>query len=168
VKDAKALRLCVLTVAITYVFAIPLYLFFPVYDPWVISQDPANTWYSGPVIDFRMPEIWPGVAESYWKFTTTNNEIPSLHSGLSAGLAAVAWASGHKRYAVLATVFATGIPIASLYIGVHWLVDILAGWLFAGIAFTVAWRVRDTVSLERLRFFRLPKDGDSAKAELRP
>ncbi|MFJ4097619.1 phosphatase PAP2 family protein [Kitasatospora sp. NPDC089913] len=73
-----------------------------------------------------------------WAFTAHDFAFPSGHAftgALSAGLVALAVAltrPGAARPAVTAaTVFAVLIGCTRVYLGVHWPLDVLAGWLLA-------------------------------------
>ncbi|WP_406086341.1 phosphatase PAP2 family protein [Kitasatospora purpeofusca] len=76
-----------------------------------------------------------------WAFTAHDFAFPSGHAftaALSAGLLALAVAmarpSAARPAATAAAVFAVLIGCTRVYLGVHWPLDVLAGWLLA-----VAW-----------------------------
>lgn len=127
-RDARALRLAALSFAVLYALTLPLYVLAPVSNPWAVAQEP---WYHGRPVAFVLGEAWPGIVDSYWRFTTPNNEVPSLHAAISLMVALVAWRSGRRRLAWLTGFFAAAIPPASFYLGVHWLLDAGVGWVFA-------------------------------------
>lgn len=138
-RDREGLALFALGFAALYAMTLPFYLFLPVDDPWLASQQP---WYHGRPIAFMLQQAWPAIVPAYWQFTTPNNVLPSLHAGISALCALVAWRSGHRRFAALAAFFAVLIPPASFYVGVHWLVDPLLAYAMVGVAYALAWRAR--------------------------
>jgi len=138
-KDIKALKLAVISYAIGISIALPFLLFFPVHDIWWASQN--YHWYDGKIIAFRLQEIWPSITFLFFKFTTINNCFPSLHSCLSAIMAYTAWIKNYKRYKYVATLFAISIPIATLYLGIHWLTDVIAGEALALIAIVIAMKI---------------------------
>lgn len=136
-KDLAALRLTVISYVFIILMALPFFLFFPVNDTWWASQN--YGWYQGPDIAFRLNHIWPSIVNPFFTFTTINNCLPSLHVGISTLIALIAWVKHHRRYAVIATVFAVSIPFATLYLGIHWLTDIIVGFLFAIVSFIIGY-----------------------------
>jgi len=124
-RDINSLKLVVAAYAIVISIAMPFLLFFPVHDVWWASSN--YEWYTGKAVSFRLQEIWPSILPIFYKFTTLNNCFPSLHSALSATMAYVAWISKYKRYAYVAITMAISIPIATLYLGIHWLTDVIVG-----------------------------------------
>jgi len=138
-KDVKSLKFAVVAYAIAIAISLPFLLLFPVHDTWWSCQNYA--WYDGRTIYFRLEEIWPSVVGIFFKFTTINNCFPSLHSCLSAIMAYTAWIRGYNRYKCVAILFAVSIPIATLYLGIHWLTDIVAGEAVALIAIILSMKM---------------------------
>jgi len=134
-RDFSALWLTVITYATITLLVLPFFLFFPVHDTWWASQN--YEWYQGDVIIFRLKAIWPDIINPFFTFTDINNCFPSLHCGISAIIAVIAWMRHYRRYALISTVFALSIPFATLYLGIHWLTDIVFGELFAVLALIV-------------------------------
>ncbi|MEV7184627.1 phosphatase PAP2 family protein [Kitasatospora sp. NPDC093102] len=80
----------------------------------------------------------PRPPETDWAFTASGFAFPSGHaftSALSAGLLALAVArarpSAARTAAAGAVLFAGVIGLSRIYLGVHWPLDVLAGWLLA-------------------------------------
>ncbi|WP_051755669.1 phosphatase PAP2 family protein [Kitasatospora purpeofusca] len=79
----------------------------------------------------------PRPPASYWAFTAHDFAFPSGHAftgALSAGLVALAVVltrPGAARSAAAAAAFALLIGCSRVYLGVHWPLDVLAGWLLA-------------------------------------
>ncbi|MFJ9444637.1 phosphatase PAP2 family protein [Kitasatospora sp. NPDC101235] len=82
----------------------------------------------------------PRPPETDWAFTASGFAFPSGHaftSALSAGLLALALAlararpSATRTAAAGAVLFAGVIGLSRIYLGVHWPLDVLAGWLLA-------------------------------------
>ncbi len=137
-KDLKGLKMAVVAYAIIVAIALPFYLFFPVSDTWWASQN--YSWYTGNAIAFRLPQIWPSVTDHFFRFTTINNCFPSLHCCLSMTMAGIAWLRRYKRLAIVATLIALSIPIATLYLGIHWFTDIIAGEILALTAICISYK----------------------------
>lgn len=64
--------------------------------------------------------------------------MPSIHAGTSLLIALVAWRSWPK-WGWLAFVYPLIMTFAVIYLGAHYFVDLLAGWLYAAIAFCAVW-----------------------------
>lgn len=138
-KDIKSFKFAVVSYAIAIAISLPFLLLFPVHDTWWSSQN--YEWYEGRPISFRLEEIWPSVVTIFFRFTTLNNCFPSLHSCLSAIMAYTAWIRDYKRYKYVAILFAVSIPIATLYLGIHWLTDVVAGEAIALITILLAMKI---------------------------
>ena len=138
-KDVDSLKFAVVGYAIAIAIALPFLLFFPVHDTWWTSQN--YGWYEGTEIHFRLEEIWPSVVEVFFKFTTLNNCFPSMHSALSALMAYTAWIRNYRRYKYVALAFAISIPIATLYLGIHWLTDVIGGEAVALISVVLVMKI---------------------------
>ena len=134
-RDFSALWLTVITYATMTLLVLPFLLFFPVHDTWWASQN--YEWYHGDAIIFQLKTIWPDIVNPFFTFTTLNNCFPSLHCGISTIVAVIAWMRHHHRYALISTVFAISIPFATLYLGIHWLTDIVFGEFFAVLSLII-------------------------------
>lgn len=138
-KDIKTLKIAVFSYAMGLIISLPFMLFFPVYDAWWCSIN--TSWYDGKMIYFRLEEIWPSVITVFFKYTTIDNCFPSLHAALSAIMAYTAWIGNYRRYKYVATLIAVSIPIASWYLGIHWILDAVAGEIVALISIFIALNV---------------------------
>jgi membrane-associated phospholipid phosphatase len=124
--------------ALCYAFAIPFYVFFPVNEVWYAY----NTCPPG-VFDLaacnqgtvqNLAVQFPFVNENIYAYNEINNCFPSLHTAMSVALAAVAWRSGApRRYAAFAVATATLIVVATVYLGIHWVIDVVAGLALAAL-----------------------------------
>ncbi|BFV55704.1 hypothetical protein KCMC57_up08080 [Kitasatospora sp. CMC57] len=80
----------------------------------------------------------PRPPEANWAFTASGFAFPSGHaftSAVCAGLLALAVARAHRHAARAAALgamtFAGVIGLTRVYLGVHWPLDVLGGWLLA-------------------------------------
>ena len=102
-----------------------------------------------------MPELvesllyvqWPDVQLLTSRVNRNTNVFPSLHASLSATVALVAarHRSTYPRWLPVAVVSAASIAAATLYLGIHWLTDVLAGLALAygAVAFAGRYAARD-------------------------
>lgn len=124
--DRVRVRRAVLAISLCYAVAIPFYLLFPVLEVWAHRDDVANH-----ARNFQ----WGG--ELLYQNSGVNNNFPSLHTALSASLAALAWDSPYRRYAWFMAVLATATALSTVLLGIHWTADVVAGLLLAwGVAAT--------------------------------
>jgi undecaprenyl-diphosphatase len=98
--------------------------------------------------------VLPGAAEV---FAATGTVFPSGHTAnavVTWGVVAML-ARGHRRLAaVLAALVAVSVGLTTVYLGTHWLSDVLAGWCAGGLVllavpFAVPWAVRTGGALRR-------------------
>ncbi len=122
-------RRAVAAYALSFAIALPFYLFFPVNEVW---------FYDGRVENII--NSYPLVRQHLYSFNDINNCFPSLHTGISAVLALLVWRSDMpRRFRVMAVTLASGIVLSTMYLGIHWVVDVVAGLVLAvGIAALVA------------------------------
>jgi membrane-associated phospholipid phosphatase len=114
--------------ALSFAFALPFYLFFPVREVWH-AYDPTN---QGAVQNLAIQYDW--VHNHIYAYNELNNCFPSLHTAISVAMAAVAWRSGApKSYVVFATALAGLIVVSTVYLGIHWVLDVVAGLVLAAI-----------------------------------
>jgi len=119
-----------------FAFALPFYLLVPVQEVWYYV-DPAN---GGAVHNLAIQYTW--VREHIYAYNEVNNCFPSLHTALSVALAAVAWRSGApRRYARAAAILSGGIVLSTLYLGIHWVADVLAGFALAAVVVVIVERI---------------------------
>lgn len=109
--------------ALCYAVALPFYLFFPVQEVW--RYDPR-------VQNIATSYEW--VAAHLYSFNELNNCFPSLHTAISAAMAGVAWHGPSRRYRHLAWALAALILFSTVYLGIHWVADVVAGLVLAAAA----------------------------------
>jgi len=118
--------------AICFAAALPFYLFMPVNEVWA---------YYGDGYVHNVINDYPLVREHLYSFNDINNCFPSLHTAISVALAALVWRSNMpRRLRVTAVALASGIVFSTLYLGIHWLADVLAGLALAAAAAWLATR----------------------------
>lgn len=108
---------------INYLLLLPFYLFFPVYEVWysyhVLGIN--NTIY-GLVGSFD-----PVMVETLTKLSGINNCFPSGHTSLSVTVSLIAIKSNHKRLAIFSTASALLIIFSTMYLAIHWVLDVFFG-----------------------------------------
>lgn len=78
------------------------------------------------------PPVGDAVAhESSWSFPSGHAMMSIIVFGLIAVV--LVWNTGHRWWLLLAGMASLVIGISRLYLGVHWLSDVLAGWLIGAV-----------------------------------
>lgn len=136
-REKSAMRVAA-TIAGIWAVGIVAYFFLPVYEVWYTARAPWNY----PAVTPILFEYSPTASETPAYLTAINNNFPSLHTGISSGIAISLWYAREKWLAIPSTVVAAGIAIATVYLGIHWVLDVAAGLLLAwGAAHLVHKRV---------------------------
>ncbi|MFI5175498.1 MAG: phosphatase PAP2 family protein [Terriglobia bacterium] len=134
-------------------FVLPFYLFFPVNEVWVSDSH----------VRLLADRISPIIMEHFRSISALDNCFPSFHTSLALLIALAAWRSGRRRMALLATLAASMVIASTLYLGIHWPLDILAGVVAAvfcaSLSFSYAPSLfaRASLRFEQLRQFAIEK-----------
>lgn len=127
VDEKKAMKSFTLSFVIIYAIAFPFYLFFPITNVYT---------YFG--ASSALDTVIPSVEQFFYTTTTNNNCLPSLHVALSLLMARTAFFTKNKRFIYLTCFCAAGVICAVIYLGIHWITDVIAGALLAfGVFFLI-------------------------------
>ncbi|RZH68945.1 phosphatase PAP2 family protein [Natrinema altunense] len=76
-----------------------------------------------------MYEFYPQTQELTAEVSANTNVFPSLHTSLAVIVALFAWRSRREypRWFPIASVVATLVVFSTMYLGIHWLIDVVAG-----------------------------------------
>ncbi len=127
-EQMRALKLFSLVFVLNYLIAFPFYLLFPV----------KVTCYALSGIQPLMYELHPMIYEGITTVDPLDNCFPSLHAALVFSALLVINTTDLRRYAVFLTFTFFAIVFATLYLGVHWVTDILAGMMLTLFTFYIA------------------------------
>lgn len=131
-RARSAMRLAA-TVAAIWAVGILAYFFLPVYEVWVTSGAP----YHYGQVDNVLFDYVPSARGPHY-MTAINNNLPSLHTAISSGIAASLFFAREKWLWRVSIIVATGIAIATVYLGIHWFLDVATGLALAwGAAYLV-------------------------------
>lgn len=116
--------LCWLTAS--WYFADALFLLLPVVPPWMADPGLGRTLLVRGWIEYAPLDSNPVAA------------FPSLHAGVPLVVGLFLWlrVDGARWAAVCSALLALATGAAVVYLGEHWVLDVLAGWAMAGV---VAW-----------------------------
>ncbi|QCC52242.1 phosphatase PAP2 family protein [Halapricum salinum] len=130
----KPLRLLILAYILNYVIGLVCYILFIAYGPrnYLIGE--------GILYSF-----WPQAQFLTSEVNTNTNVFPSLHTSLSVTVATLAVMTRdlYPRWAPIAIPIALSVCLSTMYLGIHWGVDVLAGAGLAAISVYGAVRLDD-------------------------
>lgn len=112
-ESARAVLRAILLV---WIVGIPSYLFVPVNEPWSAGIGVENV----------LHEVMPPSAVQSLVADAINNEFPSLHAAHSIAIGATLWRVERRLFLWL-LLMVIGVPLATVYLGVHWVADLVAG-----------------------------------------
>ena len=152
-------RVC-LSIFWVYTFAIPFYLFFNVR----VTGDHI------PVMETIAYDLTPEIHNWFTRIDPFTNGMPSLHIGLPFAV----WLSMQKwdedgrwtKYRNFLLIFISLTAFSIIYLGIHWLVDIIGGMVIAILAVRMTDRTHERIwnILDERRFsFRLARALDNPK-----
>lgn len=130
--DGPGARQAAAAYALCFAVALPFYLLLPVNEVW-FHADPAN---QGAVRQLALQ--YPPVRDHLYAFNEVNNCLPSLHTAISVAMALLA--RRVPRYGPFAAVLAALIVLSTMYLGIHWVTDVVAGLALGWVAYRLARR----------------------------
>jgi hypothetical protein len=138
-RQRRAVSQLILGAVLLPLLAVPLYLLLPAFDPW--ATNPLYG-YSGPgqtTVRYLYPQADLATLKSVatsWRWVT-GSCLPSLHVGLPFLYACLAWRNGLRRAAWLLGSVAALTSVAVLYLGRHWIADVVAAIPFVLIVYWI-------------------------------
>ena len=137
-SDRKPFQRLVVAYSLNYFLGLTLYILFIAYGPR--NWDP--TLYQNFLYDWVVTSS--GTSNEYLtsEVNSRTNVFPSLHTSLSATVTLFAYKTrdAYPIWFGIAIVLAASIIVSTMYLGIHWAVDILFGLGLAGISVYVAER----------------------------
>jgi len=103
--------------------AIVFYTFVPVYEVWMTAAAP----YHYTKVVAVLAQTLPDTPRSAAYLLQLNNNFPSLHVAGMVGVTLALWKAGEKALFWLIAPLAVGVTSATMYLGIHWVVDVVAG-----------------------------------------
>ncbi|MHA0858369.1 phosphatase PAP2 family protein [Paenibacillus sp. CMAA1364] len=116
-------------IMINYAVAIPFYIFVPVNEAW--SYPPSG-------VVFHMLDVFPSFEEEYRPLSGLNNCFPSLHTSISVTICYLGFRSGNVRWKFITGISSVIIVFSIFYLGIHWVIDMIAGSMLGITASTLA------------------------------
>jgi len=136
-SERTTFKRLVVAYSLNYFIGLTLYVIFIAYGPR--NYDPV-------VFQNLMYDLVVGADAGYTALTSEvnahTNVFPSLHTSLSATVAIFAYKTREEypAWLAIATVLAVSIIISTMYLGIHWATDVVAGIALAGACVYLAER----------------------------
>lgn len=140
----RMLKRFLVTWVLIYAVALPFYLFFPVNEVW--TTDPRCGVYDYGEVEGVLHDDCTAQGGIVYAISSINNSFPSLHNAFAWALPMLFWRSGWRRAAVAVSGVAALVTVSTVYLGIHWILDIVAGVALAWFATAVAARAEFTVT----------------------
>ena len=126
-------------------------VFLPTAPPWLAGQT-GELPHVFRVVEDISQNVTPGAYDFAYDVAGPNDvsAMPSLHTALPAVIAAIAWSRARRSLAVAAWLYVAAMGFALVYLGEHYVVDVLAGIAVAVLVTTLitVWLRREGRSRE--------------------
>jgi len=125
--DATTLRRLLAAYAINYVVGVAIYALVVAYGPRNVMPD---------LVSSLLFATQPELEALTTRINENTNVFPSLHASLSvtAGTFGYLTRREYPRWAALSGLLAAAVVLATMYLGIHWASDVVAGILLAAVA----------------------------------
>lgn len=135
-ENSRPLRMTLLAFAINYWIGLVCYLLIIAYGPRNILPD---------IIEPLLYSTFPEYQHLTRQVNRNTNVFPSLHTALAMTVAFIAYRTREEYpcWAPLAIVLAICIAVSTMYLGIHWAMDVVAGVVLAAISVVLAERITE-------------------------
>jgi membrane-associated phospholipid phosphatase len=118
--DERPLRTTLVAYVLNYLLGLACYVAFVAYGPRNFMPDLVNS---------LLFANWPQSQLLTSQVNENTNVFPSLHASLSVTVAALAYRfrGASPRWVPLAGFLAASVVVSTMYLGIHWLTDVVAG-----------------------------------------
>ena len=129
-EDARPLRTLLVAYAVNYALGLVCYVVFISYGPRNVTPEAVRS---------LLYANWPQAQLLTGRVNRNTNVFPSLHVSLSVTVAFVAarYREALPRWRPIAAALAGTIAASTMYLGIHWATDVVAGAALAAVAVAV-------------------------------
>jgi membrane-associated phospholipid phosphatase len=129
-RDHATLRVLLLSCIGNYALVVPFYVLVPVREVHLYLPD----------VRLLLDDVHPELIRLIRPMSGADNCFPSFHAALSVSLALVAFRSRITALSLLTSVLAAAVVFSTVYIGVHWVLDVAAGIVSGAAVYAIAAR----------------------------
>ena len=118
--DLQAFRHTMLAYGFNYAIGVACYLLFIAYGPRNLMPE---------LVDSLLYTTWPRSQLLTSAVNSNTNVFPSLHASLSVSVVCLAYRTrrAYPAWLVLSVPIAASVIVSTMYLGIHWGVDVVAG-----------------------------------------
>ena len=133
-SDQRPLHELSIAYAANYGLGLICYLLFIAYGPRNLD-----------VAEQLMYNLYPQSRLLTSAVNVNTNVFPSLHTSLSVTVMLFAWRTrkAYPRWLAISTVIGISVVIATMYLGIHWATDVVAGTVLAAVSYSIGVRMAD-------------------------
>jgi len=118
-----------------YLLALPFFLFLSVREVWFSDVSASE-----PLARLLIDDLSPHLEPLFRTARGIENNFPSLHTSVAATAALLAWRSGIPRLTAVIGTGAALVAFSTLYLGFHWVTDMIGGLVHAAVCTYLALR----------------------------
>ncbi|WP_049925211.1 phosphatase PAP2 family protein [Halopiger goleimassiliensis] len=147
-SNTRPLRELLTAYTLNYTLGLVLYTF-------VIAFGPRNM--MPELVEALLYDTYPQYQHLTRQVNRNTNVFPSLHASLAATVAFLAYRTRdvYPKWAAVAAFVAVSVAVSTMYLGIHWAIDVVAGvglaYLSVAVAHHLVGRWSLSAALERLR-----------------
>jgi len=135
-RNRRGLAMVMIGYALNYLFVLPFYLFFPVREVFHFYRHDLGS----PGVRLLLDDIGEVVMRAYRAMSGLDNCFPSFHTSLAVTIALVCWHVGRRRFGWVITFLAVANVFSTIYLGIHWVTDVVGGVLVGVVSYWLALR----------------------------
>ena len=135
-EDSEPIRVLFGAYILNYGFGLVCYVLFVAYGPRNFMPE---------LVEPLLYTAWPQSQLLVQQVNTNTNVFPSLHTSLSVTVAllAVRFRGIYPRWVPIATLVAGSVVVSTMYLGIHWATDVVAGSVVGWASVVLAARIAD-------------------------
>lgn len=133
-EDVRPLHETAIAYMVNYGVGVVFYVLFVAYGPRNVIPD---------LVEPLLYTNWPQSQLLVREVNANTNVLPSLHTSLSVTVALLAYRfrDVYARWFPIAAWLAASVTVSTMYLGIHWAIDVLGGIFLAALSVWVAGQV---------------------------
>lgn len=143
-ENLGPLRETILAYTFNYAIGLTCYILFVAYGPRNLMPE---------LVESLLISGWPESALLTSEINVNTNVFPSLHTSLSVTVALLAYRTRrvYPGWLAIAVPLAGSVAVATMYLGIHWAIDVVGGTILGVVSVWLVTRVRIPRSRGELR-----------------